>query len=131
MRGYLRRRAERSLGAGELTIIPRAFAYKVHSPRRRLSLSFLLRGRPPRGSPSANAGALRPGIDSGAKGIKSLSISGIPGRSPSTPGRPALHLLGAQFTPVTDSWRVNKLGRGGIFVLYCALYRGTKFDEIL
>lgn len=113
MGSYLRRRAALARSPEELTIIPPV----------RLHTKCILRAAGSRypfycaasssGELSGEYGTFRPGIDPGAKGIKSLSISGIPRRCRR---RPRLHLQRSIY-PVTDSSQVRKLGRGGIFVL--------------
>ena len=85
-------------------------------------------------TPPGNSSRMRslpPGIDSSAKGIKSLSISGIPGRRRWRRWR--RHSLRLQALNLLRYWRyagLQTLHRGGIrFIARC--YTEAKFDEIL
>lgn len=127
MRGYLRRRVAlarfvRCRGINDHP--PCVCIQSAFSAPLALVILFTAR-RLPRGS-SRRMQGFPSGIDSGAKGIKSLSISGIPSRRRRRPR----YIYGAQFTPLLTVRRFTNLAVVG-FSFYCALYRSEVWWNIV
>lgn len=125
MRGYLRRRAAlaRFVRCRGINDHPSCVCIQsAFSALPALVILFTAR-HPPRGS-SLRMRGFPSGIDSGVKGIKSLSISGIPER------RRPRYIYGAQFTPLLTVRRFTNLAAVG-FSFYCALYRGEVWWNIV